>query len=67
MLCSEAELEIGDDASGIMHLPADLPLGLPLETALNIGDTVLDIGRYTQSLRLFEHDRHSAGSGRYYR
>jgi len=44
MLCSEAELEIGDDASGIMHLPSDLPLGLPLETVLNIGDTVLDIG-----------------------
>lgn len=44
MLCSEAELEIGDDASGIMHLPSDLPLGVPLETALNIGDTVLDIG-----------------------
>ena len=44
MLCSEAELEIGDDASGIMHLPSDLSLGLPLETALNIGDTVLDVG-----------------------
>jgi phenylalanyl-tRNA synthetase beta chain len=44
MLCSEAELEIGDDASGIMHLSSDLPLGLPLETALNIGDTVLDVG-----------------------
>ncbi len=43
MLCSEAELEIGDDESGIMHLPADLPLGLPLEKALNIEDTVLDI------------------------
>ena len=24
MLCSEAELEIGDDESGIMQLPADL-------------------------------------------
>jgi len=43
MLCSEAELEIGDDESGIMHLPADLPLGSPLETALNIEDTVLDV------------------------
>ncbi len=43
MLCSSSELEIGDDASGIMHLPADLSLGLPLETALNLGDTVLDI------------------------
>jgi phenylalanyl-tRNA synthetase beta chain len=44
MLCSEAELEIGDDASGIMHLPSDLSLGLPLETALNIGDTVFNVG-----------------------
>ena len=30
MLCSEAELEVGDDASGIMHLPSDSPLGVPL-------------------------------------
>jgi len=43
MLCSEAELEIGDDESGIMQLPADLTLGSPLETALNIEDTVLDV------------------------
>lgn len=43
MLCSSAELEIGDDASGIMHLPADLPLGLPLESALDIEDTVLNV------------------------
>ena len=43
MLCSEAELEIGDDQSGIMHLPADLHLGLPLETALDIQDTILDV------------------------
>ena len=42
MLCSEAELEIGNDESGIMHLPAHL-FGLPLETALNIGDTVLNV------------------------
>jgi len=43
MLCSESELEIGDDESGIMHLPADLPLGMPLEKALSIEDTVLDV------------------------
>ena len=43
MLCSEAELEIGDDASGIMHLPSGLALGTPLEIALNLGDTVLDV------------------------
>jgi phenylalanyl-tRNA synthetase beta chain len=43
MLCSEAELEIGDDASGIMQLPSGLVLGTPLAEALNLGDTVLDI------------------------
>jgi phenylalanyl-tRNA synthetase beta chain len=43
MLCSEAELEIGDNESGIMQLPADLILGFPLEKALNIEDTVLDV------------------------
>jgi phenylalanyl-tRNA synthetase beta chain len=43
MLCSETELEIGDDESGIMQLPADLTLSTPLEIALNIKDTVLDV------------------------
>ena len=44
MLCSEAELEIGDDSSGIWQLSSNLTLGTPLENALNLGDTVLDIG-----------------------
>ncbi|MEE9911490.1 MAG: phenylalanine--tRNA ligase subunit beta [Deltaproteobacteria bacterium] len=43
MLCSEAELEIGDDASGIMQLQSGLTLGAPLENALSLGDTVLDV------------------------
>ncbi len=43
MLCSEVELEIGEDASGIMQLPSDAVLGTALETALNLGDTVLDV------------------------
>jgi len=43
MLCSEAELEIGDDASGIMQLPSGITPGIPLETALDLGDTVLDV------------------------
>ncbi len=43
MLCSETELEIGDDASGIMQLPQDFTPGMPLEEALNLGDTVLDV------------------------
>lgn len=43
MLCSEAELEIGSDATGIMQLSPDLVLGQPLEEALNLEDTVLDV------------------------
>lgn len=43
MLCSEAELEVGDDAAGIMQLSSELQLGLPLESALSLGDTVLDV------------------------
>ena len=43
MLCSEVELEIGDDASGIMQLPTGMTLGMTLETALDLGDTVLDV------------------------
>jgi phenylalanyl-tRNA synthetase beta chain len=44
MLCSEEELGIGADASGIMILPPDLPLGGELGEVLNLGDAVLDIG-----------------------
>lgn len=44
MLCSEEELGIGDDATGIMLLPSDLSLGADLADVLNLGDTVLDIG-----------------------
>ena len=44
MLCSEEELGIGDDASGIMILPSDLPLGKELGDVLNLRDAVLDIG-----------------------
>jgi len=44
MLCSEAELIIGPDASGIMELPADTPLGLGLHRALNLDDWVFELG-----------------------
>jgi len=43
MLCSETELEIGDDHSGIMQLPQNFTLGQSLEEALSLGDTVLDV------------------------
>jgi len=44
MLCSEEELGIGADAAGIMILPSDLSLGKKLADALDLSDTVLDIG-----------------------
>lgn len=44
MLCSEEELGIGAEASGIMILPSELPLGAELGTVLNLRDAVLDIG-----------------------
>ncbi|MHB8769502.1 MAG: phenylalanine--tRNA ligase subunit beta [Syntrophales bacterium] len=44
MLCSEEELGIGEDASGIMILPPALPLGGELGDVLTLRDTVLDVG-----------------------
>lgn len=43
MLCSEQELGISDDHSGIMILDEGLALGEDLRTALDLYDTVLDI------------------------
>jgi phenylalanyl-tRNA synthetase beta chain len=43
MLCSEDELETGDNSLGIWQLPENLTLGVPLETALDLSDTVLDV------------------------
>ena len=41
MICSELELGLGDDHSGIIVLPDDAPLGRPLSEYL--GDTILDL------------------------
>lgn len=41
MLCSERELGISDDHEGIMILPPDAPVGVPLSDYL--GDVILDI------------------------
>lgn len=43
MLCSEAELAIGDAAAGVMVLPEGSPLGRDLGELLDLHDTVLDI------------------------
>jgi phenylalanyl-tRNA synthetase beta chain len=42
MLCSEIELGLGDDADGIIELPAGKP-GTPLSALRGTGDTVFDI------------------------
>ncbi|WP_246803927.1 phenylalanine--tRNA ligase subunit beta [Desulfosarcina cetonica] len=44
MLCSETELELGLDGSGLMALDADLAPGLALKQALDLDDTVFEIG-----------------------
>ena len=41
MLCSAAELGLGEDHEGILILPADLPVGAPLAEAMGIEHDVL--------------------------
>ncbi|MGA1842491.1 MAG: phenylalanine--tRNA ligase subunit beta [bacterium] len=43
MLCSEWELGLGDDRSGLMILPAEAPVGKDLADYFNISDKVLDL------------------------
>ena len=43
MLCSERELQLGEDQSGILILPEDLSVGRPLASALELQDTVLEV------------------------
>ena len=43
MLCSEEELNIGKDSDGIMILPEDTPVGVPMKEYLGISDTVFEL------------------------
>ena len=43
MLCSIAELGLGEESDGIMELPADASAGTPLGELLGLPDTVIDI------------------------
>jgi len=43
MLCSARELGLGDEAEGILELPADLKVGTPLREALLLDDTIFEI------------------------
>lgn len=42
MLCSERELGLGDDHTGIMELPKETPVGLPLTEVLK-PDVIIDV------------------------
>ncbi|GAM09931.1 phenylalanine--tRNA ligase beta subunit [Geobacter sp. OR-1] len=44
MLCSEKELGIADESAGIMILPQDLQLGVPVFDALGMKDVIFEIG-----------------------
>jgi phenylalanyl-tRNA synthetase beta chain len=43
MLCSEAELGLSSEAAGILILPADTELGVPLSSVLSSGDVILEV------------------------
>ncbi len=43
MICSEAELGLGEDEAGIMVLPSDTPVGRPLAEVLGLTDFLLDL------------------------
>lgn len=43
MLCSEAELGIGEGKAGIMALNPDTVIGMPLNEALDLSDVVIEI------------------------
>lgn len=46
MICSEKELGIGDDASGILVLPDETEIGAALAEVLFLDDVVLDVSIY---------------------
>lgn len=43
VLCSEKELELGDDEEGVIELLPPLTIGQPIDQALQITDAILDI------------------------
>jgi len=43
MLCSSRELQLGDDHSGIIDLPAETKTGAPAAEALGVDDAVIEI------------------------
>ncbi len=44
MLCSEKELGIAEDASGLMELAADAPVGISIRDYLKLDDNAIELG-----------------------
>ena len=44
MLCSEREIGLSDDHEGIIELPDDTPIGVPVAEILGLHDPVVEIG-----------------------
>lgn len=55
MICAEDELEISDDHSGIMELPADAPVGKAFSEYIGANDYILEIGVTPNRGDLFSH------------
>ncbi|NBF06066.1 phenylalanine--tRNA ligase subunit beta [Pseudomonas sp. Fl5BN2] len=43
MLCSQAELQIGEGNDGLMELPADAPVGMDIRAYLNLDDASIEV------------------------
>ncbi|MBT5104222.1 MAG: phenylalanine--tRNA ligase subunit beta, partial [Porticoccaceae bacterium] len=43
MLCSQAELQLGDDDSGLWELPTDAPVGVDLIEYLDLNDNIIEV------------------------
>lgn len=43
MLCSDVELGLSDDSSGLKELPSDAPIGKGIREYLDLNDTIIDI------------------------
>ncbi len=43
MICSEKELQLSENSEGIMELPADAPIAMPLSDYLQLNDTLIEI------------------------
>ena len=43
MLCSASELQISDDTSGLLELPAGAPVGENIRSYLQLDDAIIDV------------------------